>query len=304
MSEPMPLMVAVTRGYATRGGSNDEFVLEWGLSADDEYAWSDATDKAVLLVIHGYENHPVDVVIEDALKNEEKRKISPDAVDKTAIRLFHHSASQGVAEMERGIGNGLGVGKNEQVNIQSHVYESGGGVAIEGLLRVMDETEPDLREVIEQAAAGRMLFANRLRRLQSGLLYLRLAMESARTGDTETAMPENTALVLDTARAVHETIERILDKDAAWLNNLGARQPETKTAIAAIKALYGPGYRPEESVWSGYETDENWLLLLDDGQREAARADLARFARALDVLSDAAELLPPRLPKDAGGKAP
>nr|VFJ45873.1 MAG: hypothetical protein BECKDK2373C_GA0170839_10133 [Candidatus Kentron sp. DK] len=307
MSEGKPLLVIVTRGYATRDGTNDEFVKEWGFPDADEYAWSDATDKATLLVIHGYEkNLPVHVItkaIKKVRDDGEESPISLGQVDKTAIWLFHHSAIQAVDAIEQGIAQGLGDPERNETIIQTRVYESGGGVAVEGLLRVLDEKGFDFAEAVEKAATGRVLFANRLRGLQSGLLRLRLAIESVLVGDWESSGIKNTTLLSDTARELHKTVEKIVGKDKGWLEILKSRQSdETKAAIRAIKELYGPKYRPEGSVWSGYDTSPGWVDLLDTDGVKMIRTDLARFARALDLLLDAAESLPVRLPEDSAKK--
>nr|VFJ55804.1 MAG: hypothetical protein BECKFW1821B_GA0114236_102416 [Candidatus Kentron sp. FW] len=317
MSGNKALLVVVTRGYATRGGTNDEFIQEWGFPDSDKgYEWSNVIENVALLVIHGYREHLPGGTIKYALEDGKERSASPGEIEKEAVWLFYHSLTEGtnIHDVREIIKDTLGLPNHQTV--KGGPYQSGGDVAVEGLLRALEEEKDanpicsDFITAVEKAATSRVLFANRLRRLQSCLLRLHLAVEATRL-DGANATEPNVRAYLEAAGDTRKTVNKIFgeDDDDPWAGMIEYCQSGTaREAIREIRKLYQTKDPKVRSVWYDYEhdygyyTSADWPADLDAEEIKNVRVDLARFARALDELLDVAESLPPRLPTDAKEK--
>jgi hypothetical protein len=196
--------------------------------------------------------------------------------------------------------------------VNSRPYQSGGGLAIEELIRDIRENQPkeyrkDLIEAIERAAAGRTIFVGKLRNIQSALIRLRLFVEIARTypdaGNKQNMIRQiQDALGLFKA-AAGEGSKGKFKEWLEWIKEPGTGAEREKKAVAILSFPGGRG-NPDNlfaaaETWKNLTSAQNFLVHV--GRNSAGVvADIRLFARALDILMEASEHFPHTL-LDSGG---
>ena len=274
-TEEKPLLVVVTRAYAPKGSTDDEFVQEWGFDARDDYRWHHNERELLLLVVHGYQKHNYQKTIKTVLAD--RKTASELSVSKAY--LFHHSIKAGLQGIEQVIGE-MTVGV-KRVQRNTRAYHSEGRTAVDGLTRILEEGHdyPDsFKEAVETAATGRRLFAGKLYELRSGLLCLRFAFDA-----------EDQNEFYRQARRFSEVVASVVSRKWDWLATLedGPWSASVATARETLRRLEGP---EEKDTWFGY-TDPSGLFS-EKVTMSQIHEDLRQFARQVDILIEELENSP------------
>lgn len=275
-TEEKPLLVVVTRAYAPRGSTDDEFVQEWGFDVRYDYRWHHDERELLLLVVHGYKKHDYQETVKTALA--ERKTTHGLSVSKAY--LFHHSIEAGLQGVEQSIDKAI---NDETVDIEpvqrnTRAYHSEGRSSVDGLARILEEGQnypTSFKDAVETAATGRRLFAGKLYELRSGLLCLRFAFDA-----------KNREAFYRQARRFSEVVASVVSTKWNWLADLedGPWSDSVATARKTLHRLEGP---EEKDIWLGY-IDPGWFSS-EKVTKNRIHEDLKQFARQVDILIDALE---------------
>ena len=190
---------------------------------------------------------------------------------------------------------------------QSRSYSSGDGIAVEDLKRKLASEGKKFADAVEAALTGLPVFLFRLLEIQSGLLRLRITLETLFHNNDDGK--GNSSLRKEwekTSREITEIFD--LKSFADWFKCLegqwnGKRDDKQKgkhvdisKSLKLLYVLMGESQKfPREllagDTWVGYN-GPNWYEKAAH-KEEDVRKDFATFARAVDIVLKEAQILSP-----------
>jgi hypothetical protein len=298
------LIIVVTRAYATKGGSIDEFVKDWEFADEELFRWEkvEASEgSAYVLILHGCDETKGNLpeIFHKAI--QEKRSL-PSEVSKAWF--CHHGMKNGNRQgLEKKIRYTFTDLNSD--NFKSISYSSlGGGLAVDNLLKKLSEEDEYLVKALNAILKGRLIFVHRLHALQSCLLRLQFCIAILYLDGEKGTEKEYKQEAIEEAQKIAKEIGKIIgfegfSKYFQEIEKLTTGRDDIhddiQAAVELVRVLSGAGDEKKrlaaQKFWNIYTEKGSYSRLPQHHKLPVLEDDFRLFARALDCLVDATNLV-------------
>lgn len=295
------LLIVITRDYANRGDlMEDEFCILWGYPEKSEYEWKTQTEGVALLLIHGCKEWKPQELIIKALNPKSR----PPNLDLTGqVWLYCHSDKpKSLIKSAQNVFQENACCANLKIS-QSRSYSSKSGIAVEDLKRKLASEGKKFADAVEMALKGLPVFLFRLLEIQSGLLRLRIILETLFHNNGDGKANNNTLRKEwgKTSRKITEILD--LEGFLSWHKLVRedkqiGKHVDISEALKLLDVLMGESQKfPKcllaDRTWIGYNKSNWYQKVVRMNQKKNVRKDFGTFARAVDIVLKEAQTLSP-----------